>query len=196
MSELDRAVAARIAAHRPDGGPPFDELRRRRRQRSTRAAAAAGAALVAAAVLAAPVALRGDQGPVAFAPGGTTGTPSATADPSPVSPNRAAYDRWRAKGGPNYTMRFTRTCFCAALGPVTVTVRNRKVVRPAGLPWASELRSVDELFTLILSGKADRIDVTYDPRYGFPRSIDADMIVDAIDDEVSYRVSDYRPLPD
>ena len=57
MSELDRAVEARITAHRPADVPPFDQLRRRRRQRSTRAAAA-GAALVAAAVLAAPVALR------------------------------------------------------------------------------------------------------------------------------------------
>ena len=29
---------------------------------------------------------------------------------------------------------------------------------------------------------------------GYPRSIDADMIVNAIDDEVSHRLTDYRPL--
>jgi hypothetical protein len=191
MSDLDRAVAARIAAHRPDDVPPFDQLRARRRQRSARGTAA-GAALVAAAVLAAPVVLRGDQSPVAPAPGGA---PDAGAGWSPVSRDRAAYDRWRAKGWPNYTMRFERTCFCPALGPLTVTVHNRKVVRRAGLPWASELKSIDDLFALILSGQADRIDVTYDPQYGFPRSIDADMVVDAIDDEVRYRISDYRPLP-
>ena len=196
MSDLDRAVEARITAHRPADVPPFDVLRRRRRQRSTRAAAA-GAALVAAAVLAAPVALRARHSdPAAGAPAAPTAVTTApTTAPTPVSPDRAAYARWRAEGSPNYTIRFTRSCYCPALGPITITVRDRKVVRPPGLEFAAGLQSVDDLFTLILSGRADRVKVSYDPVYGYPRSIDADMIINAIDDEVSYRLSDYRPLP-
>ena len=193
MSDLDRALAARIAAHRPDGRPPFDELRRRRRQRSTRTVAAAtGTALVAAGVLVTPLALR-DPDPVALRPADpAASSPTAT---TPVFGDRAAYDRWRARGGPDYTIRFTRNCFCPQLGPITITVRDRKVVRPAGLEFSAGLKSVDDLFTLILSGQADRIEVSYDPVYGYPRSIDADMIVNAIDDEVHYRLTDYRPLP-
>lgn len=191
MSELEEAVEARIAAYRPDVTPPFDRLPPRRRRGATAAAAVGGAALVAA-VIVVPTQLRGGgEVPPAMArpsPTGAAGTPAA-----PLT-DRAAYDRWKAEGRPDYTMRFTRSCFCPRLGPVTVTVIAGRVVVPTG-PDREKVRTIDQLFALIRSGEADRITVTYDPEFGYPRTLDADMILGAIDDEVRYRVSDYRPLP-
>ena len=199
MSELEEAVEARIAAYRPDDTPPFDQLPPRRRRGVGSAAAAVGVAALVAAVIVVPTRF-GDDGR-----GGVGGPPPSamvgmdrprTAPPPAPAPvtARAAYDRWKARGVPNYTMRFSRSCFCPRLGPVTVTVVSGRVVSPAGRDKA-QVKTIDQLFTLILSGEADRITVTYDPEFGYPRTVDADMILGAIDDEVRYRVSDYHPLP-
>jgi hypothetical protein len=38
------------------------------------------------------------------------------------------------------------------------------------------------------------VDVDYDAELGYPKQIDVDYMVDAIDDEACYTVSDFEPL--
>jgi hypothetical protein len=54
--------------------------------------------------------------------------------------------------------------------------------------------SIDAVFDKIEDSlDADEIDVTYDPTYGFPVSIDFDMMREAVDDEIGLRLSDFTP---
>jgi hypothetical protein len=46
---------------------------------------------------------------------------------------------------------------------------------------------------MINNGEGERYTVTYDPVYGYPKEIRFDRIVDAIDDEIAYTISAYRP---
>jgi Family of unknown function (DUF6174) len=45
-----------------------------------------------------------------------------------------------------------------------------------------------------IAQKADRLDVTYDPTYGYPRTIAVDVYLQAADDESSQAASNLRPL--
>ncbi|MBI2333200.1 MAG: hypothetical protein HYU84_13770, partial [Chloroflexi bacterium] len=42
---------------------------------------------------------------------------------------------------------------------------------------------------------ADKVEITYDPTYGFPASIAVDQIEMAMDDEISYSVENFEVLP-
>jgi hypothetical protein len=207
MSEIDQAVAARVERYRPETMPPFAALTARRRRRTAARYGAGTAVLAAAAVLgvvAAPwtpdpggpdrLAQPTSEPPAsAGAPPRPGATPIPAGKQAPTATDYAAFDRWQQKGAADYTMRLTRTCYCPRYGAVTVTVRGRKAVTPAGTPQGAEPQSVDDLFRIVFSGKADRFSVAYNGEYGYPESLDVDYITGAIDDEATYRISDYRP---
>lgn len=213
MSELDSAVADRIAAHRPEQAPPFSELlARRRRQRRVRAGAgiAGVAAVGTAAVLLVPAALRGDPSPaVAASPtvaptavlpaagSPAPGFPARTSTPGPgqaAGPaDQAAWARWQARGAADYTIRLTRKCFCPPYENALVRVRAGRAVGPPDPEPGGEPRSIADLFDMIFSGSNDRFTVTYDPTYGFPTRLDIDVETNAIDDEHTWTVNQYRP---
>ena len=113
--------------------------------------------------------------------------------PSPA--DRAAYARWQNRGAANYTMRLTRTCFCPPQGPVAITVRGGKAVVGPDRPSEPKPVTIQDLFDIIFSGRADHFTVSYDDRYGFPRSLDIDYTRGLADDEVTYKITDYRPAP-
>jgi hypothetical protein len=115
---------------------------------------------------------------------------------APSSADRAAYARWQKRGAANYTMRLTRTCFCPPQGPVAITVRGGKAVVGPDRPSEPKPVTVQDLFDIIFSGRADHFTVSYDDRYGFPRSLDIDYTRGLADDEVTYKIADYRPTPD
>jgi hypothetical protein len=114
--------------------------------------------------------------------------------PSPT--DRAAYARWLKRGAANYTMRLTRACFCPPRGPVAVTVRGGQAVVAPVRPSEPIAVSIQDLFDTIFSGRADHFTVSYDDKYGFPRSLDIDYTRGLADDEVTYKITDYRPAPD
>lgn len=79
-------------------------------------------------------------------------------------------------------------------GTVTVTVRGDTAQVPPGTPPGAEPVGVDDMFALILDGRADAVTVTYDPRSGYPTSLLVDRITGAIDDEIGFEVRDYSSV--
>lgn len=189
-ADLDRVVADRIAAYRPEHVPPFPavEAARHRRLRARTGVAAGLAAVAAAGALAAPPLLRDDPIRVLIPDGATQA--AVPADPLPPTlgdrPSVADARRlWQARGARSYTITVTVSCFCVPTGPHRVTVRDGRTVGSGP--------SVDDLFATIESPDFDRVSATYDPRYGFPTRIAVDPNLDTIDEERTFTVTDYRP---
>lgn len=93
----------------------------------------------------------------------------------------AAFARWRRAGLVNYAFKSTLLCFCGPdiTVPMTVTVRSGVVVsvvdRVTGAPKPLSYRSsIDSLFSKVseeIRVRPGRLQVTYDPALGFPRSL-------------------------
>lgn len=93
----------------------------------------------------------------------------------------AAFARWHRAGLVNYAFKSTLLCFCGPdiTVPMTVTVRNGVVVsvvdRGTGAPKPLTYRSsIDSLFSKVseeIRLRPGRLQVTYDPALGFPRSL-------------------------
>jgi hypothetical protein len=85
------------------------------------------------------------------------------------------------------------------LGVFRVTVTPRGIeVQPVDR-WSDDtaVQTVPDLFDFITQASdngAEVVDVDYDVELGYPKQIDVDYMVDAIDDEACYRVSDFEPL--
>ena len=115
--------------------------------------------------------------------------------------------RWASVGIRDYEFDFRRSCFCTAdaTEPVHIVVRNgaiTSVVRTRdGQPASTQLTvwpRVDELFADVqqrLEQRAERLDVQYDPTYGYPRSIVADIVLTMADDEYALAAANLRRLP-
>jgi hypothetical protein len=119
---------------------------------------------------------------------------------------RLSRDRWAQTGLADYQYTITRGCYCPpeTVGPVVVEVRAGQVVsrRYAGGSavdprFADLFVTVPGLFDLIeeaISRPAAAVSVKYHPTLGYPESIGIDWLAGAMDDEVSYRVSDFASL--
>ena len=108
----------------------------------------------------------------------------------------------------DYEYDFRRSCFCPpeATEEVHIVVRNDAIVsvvrtrdgRTATTQFTVWPR-VDELFAdveqLLTTRRAERLDVQYDPMYGYPRTIIADVVLLAVDDEYSLSAGNLRRLP-
>ena len=115
--------------------------------------------------------------------------------------------RWVSTGIHDYEFDFRRSCFCLPeyTEGVHIVVRNdvvTSVLRSRdGQPASSAVGAwprVDELFDNVrqlLDEGAERLEVTYDPTYGYPRSIVADVILMAVDDEYGLTAENLRRLP-
>lgn len=130
------------------------------------------------------------------------------ADGLPQSELGAHRRKWSARGISSYRYTVRHVCFCAhpVTRATTVTVHDG-VVRSAvyaddGTTVDAEtLRSVagvDQLFRIVqdaLDHDADEVAVTYDPVYGYPRTIRIDYRKTAMDDEQAYTAADLTPEP-
>jgi|SRR5829696_5158086 len=114
--------------------------------------------------------------------------------------------RWVSARIHDYEFDFRRSCFCLpdATEQVHIVVRNdviTSVVRTRdGQPASTQFTvwpRVDELFAdvqQLLEQPAERLDVQYDPTFGYPRTIVADIILMAVDDEYSLTAGNLRRL--
>ena len=114
-----------------------------------------------------------------------------------------AQDRWASHGVTQYVIRIQRSCFCG--GPLDVEVRVNganvsRIDRATGDPIAPQFAlafpTVLGLFQVIaeqIDLPAASLTVSYDPTYGYPLSIVADPIGNAVDDEFGYTISEFRP---
>jgi hypothetical protein len=114
--------------------------------------------------------------------------------------------RWESARLQDYEFDYQLLCFCAveATEQVHIVVRGDQVSAVTrardGLPAINEFGrwpTVPDLFDGVeqmIERKADRLEVTYDPTYGYPRSIVVDLDRMAADDESSRYASSLRPL--
>lgn len=130
----------------------------------------------------------------------------------PTGPDDAAAllernrDAWFNTGVTSYRYTITRSCECLpeSAGPVTVEVRNGLVVdrryesgAAVSPQYSGIFTTVPGLFDIIeeaVALPAASLSVRYNEDYGYPESIAIDWVAGAVDDEVSYRVSDFTIL--
>lgn len=114
--------------------------------------------------------------------------------------------RWTSAQIHDYEFDYQLSCFCApeATEPVHIVVRSDAVTsvvrRRDGLPTGTRYGGwprVDELFADVsrqLEQNAARLDVTYDPTYGYPREIVVDVNLMTADDESQQTASNLTPI--
>jgi len=107
-----------------------------------------------------------------------------------------ARDKWLGWGVSDYRMTVHRSCFCAGPMKVTITVRHGKVKKVSDRPWYGPW-TVPGMFKILgeaIKRKAAVLDVKYDGRLGFPKRAYIDYIAMAADDEMGYRITDFKTL--
>ncbi len=119
--------------------------------------------------------------------------------------------KWENAGIKDYRYDLFIGCFCAFRDrmPVTVEVRDGKTVSMTyadGTPltqsdldidFFQRFNTLEGIFADLASGqasKAEAIEVTYDPTYGFISQMNVDQIKLAADDEYSVQVSNFEIL--
>jgi hypothetical protein len=115
-----------------------------------------------------------------------------------------ARERWAARRPNAYAFVVIRSCFCLpeSIGPVVVEVDDdgrvsRRFVDPqlaGSAPSETLFPTVEGLFAVVeeaLARDAHRVEATYDARLGHPIQIDIDYDELAVDEEVSYIISDF-----
>jgi Family of unknown function (DUF6174) len=117
-----------------------------------------------------------------------------------------ARSRWRGAGISDYSYEVRKLCFCPpeVVGPFAITVRGGVVTsvvyRPTGAavdPVPERHPTVEGLFGVVeatLERNPDRLAIDYDPELGYPRRIEVDTIVRAVDDEVTYEAASLSRL--
>ncbi|MEO7456430.1 MAG: DUF6174 domain-containing protein [Gemmatimonadaceae bacterium] len=115
----------------------------------------------------------------------------------------AARLRWNSTRPAKYEYTLTISCFCAFSRPVTVTVDGTTVVSrtyaddgtPFTSSFAASFPTIDGLFDIVadaISRKAATLESSYDPVTGIPLTVTIDYVVNAADDEVSYRATNFK----
>ena len=125
--------------------------------------------------------------------GGVAAEPAALED---------AVQRWEDAGLESYTMTLRRVCFCLVpdfTGPFEVTVRGGEITSVVLEGDAVELdraETVEDLFDLLedaYAQRAESVEATFDPTYGYPTNLSIDYEAQLADEEIGYLVSDFRP---
>lgn len=125
----------------------------------------------------------------------------------PLGPERSELERararWEARAPALYEFKLDRGCFCPFefIRPVRITVSDGVVVSAVDPdtnepldPPTDGFPTIDDLFAEIqdaIDREADSIEATYHGTLGYPVEVYIDWIMNAIDDEMSFRVSEY-----
>lgn len=134
------------------------------------------------------------------------GCTSSSGPTDPVTALAFSRARWFNAGISDYQFTIARVCECLPemAGPVVVEVRGGAVVERTYASGTSVDPQYADLFTAV-PGLFDLIDeairrdaaglaVRYNAEYGYPESIQIDWVAGAVDDEVSYRITDFALL--
>ena len=132
----------------------------------------------------------------------STLTPATLGPVGPIA-DRANGQRavWAAQNIRSYLFTIERQCFCPEeyRGPFDVTVIESAatlVTYQGGVAIADRVaelpKTMDAAFNLILVNAATEPEIVYDDRFGFPLRISLDPMKNAVDDEVTYLISNFR----
>ncbi|MCK6584440.1 MAG: DUF6174 domain-containing protein [Anaerolineales bacterium] len=118
--------------------------------------------------------------------------------------------KWQEAEVSHYRYNLVIGCFCPFYQdmPLTVEVRNEEVVsitRVDGTPvdasdpnheYYVKYATIDRLFAELESEMAEAEEVTavYDPELGFPAEVSIDVVKLAMDDELSWQVTNFEVL--
>lgn len=115
--------------------------------------------------------------------------------------------RWAEAGVGSYRYTLFIDCFCpdAFRGPVivevlngvTTSVRFANASIQADRQYYGRYDSIEKMFGVIqraVRDGADDLEVSYDKGYGFPTEISIDFDEQAVDDEISFTVSDFQAM--
>jgi hypothetical protein len=118
-----------------------------------------------------------------------------------------ARERWAIYGWDTYSYELVRSCFCGypAVGHRVEVVVDHGIVVEAYLVATGQplppgslasFPTVEDLFDIAEEAlyDADRFDIRYDSRLGFPRLLDIDWIGHAVDDEVFLQAERLIPI--
>jgi hypothetical protein len=136
--------------------------------------------------------------------------PTATLPP-PTTDATLAHNhlKWQSQHITHYRFSLDVRCFCGFTGqmPLTIEVRDGQLVSETdktGQPVGAQFKdafdkydTIEKLFALLdaaKNGGADRVDIAYDPQYGFPQSAYIDYMANATDDENSLTVTHFEIL--
>ncbi len=117
--------------------------------------------------------------------------------------------KWQDASVSHYRYELGISCFCvfAQDMPLVIEVKDGKAVSmeyksgkeidPALLPEFQRYDTIDKIFAELEKAKseAERVEVTYDEKYGFPSQITIDRAVQAADDELYLTISNFEALP-
>jgi hypothetical protein len=132
---------------------------------------------------------------------GTPGPDALLADHSSIADPVV---RWRAYALVDYSLVQSRVCFCVDGGrKYLVTVRAGKIASVAdaagegslGAEKWGEFKTVPDLFALVASIDTTTVaslQVTYDPRYGYPSRVYVDPSAQVADEEYGYETAIVR----
>ena len=132
---------------------------------------------------------------------------SALGSQSEIEQNK---EKWQEANISHYRYELFISCFCAFNEdmPLIIEVQDGKVVSmefqsgkeidPSLHELFDKYATIDRLFAELeadLNGAADKVDVEYDPTYGFPTKADLDFVEEAVDDELYLSISNFEELP-
>ncbi len=119
---------------------------------------------------------------------------------------RSQRRRWVQLGISDYSIEFTRSCFCGGpVRPLRIVVQDDAILSvidlstnaaPTNMPpnWVG---TIDDVFAELqreYDRGAAKIELDFDPDFHFPARAQVDRIKNAIDDEFSLQLSNFRPL--
>ncbi len=131
---------------------------------------------------------------------------SATEPAAPATALALARATWYEASIASYRFTLVRLCECTPemSGPVVIEVHGGQIAErryisgtPVDPQFSEIFTDVPGLFDLIeqaIALPAAALAVRYNPAYGYPESIQIDWVAGAVDDEVSYRVSEFTIL--
>ncbi len=124
------------------------------------------------------------------------------AGPGDRSELEANRQKWAQHGYTSYAFTLRMDCFCAINGPVTVLVVADSALQVTlqstgevlNAPWIPTIKKLFDYIDQDIARHAAVLRVRYDPTLGYPIEIVSDPVANAVDDEVTYTVSNVSRL--
>lgn len=138
----------------------------------------------------------------------------ARAQERPPGEIQAHREYWQSLHISHYSLSLEISCLCGfTRQPYTFEVRDGKLISavdgvhnpispldinapPKSVSWFSGLTTIDSFFDHAqqVSSQASRVDIQYDPQYGFPRMLYVDWTAER-GDEIDLHIFNFRVLP-
>lgn len=114
---------------------------------------------------------------------------------------------WNKQNISNYRYTLSNSCFCLpdARGPVIIEVRNGQTTsitsvetgQPVNPEFFNNYNTIPKLFNLIqdaINRRADRLDVDYNARLGYPTQISVDYSFQIADEEIYLTIENFQVI--